>query len=74
MCQFDLCFMVLILGIVDVIGIEVLDEEYFGLLLMIICYDGFLEVICFVNQICYGLVVGLIFSDVVQFDQLVDEV
>ncbi|TPV78514.1 aldehyde dehydrogenase family protein, partial [Klebsiella pneumoniae] len=49
-------------GIVDVTGIEVPDEEYFGPLLTIIP-----------NQTRYGLAVGLISSDAAQFDQLADE-
>ena len=37
-------------GIVDVTGIEVPDEEYFGPLLTIIRYDGFPEAIRLANQ------------------------
>ncbi|SWS25081.1 succinylglutamate-semialdehyde dehydrogenase [Klebsiella pneumoniae] len=50
-------------GIVDVTGIEVPDEEYFGPLLTIIRYDGFPEAIRLANQTRYGLAVGLISSD-----------
>ena len=60
-------------GIVDVTGIEVPDEEYFGPLLTIIRYDGFPEAIRLANQTRYGLAVGLISSDAAQFDQLADE-
>ncbi len=42
-------------GIVDVTGIEVPDEEYFGPLLTIIRYDGFPEAIRLANQTRYGL-------------------
>ena len=55
-------------GIVDVTGIEVPDEEYFGPLLTIIRYDGFPEAIRLANQTRYGLAVGLISSDAAQFD------
>lgn len=41
-------------GIVDVTGIEVPDEEYFGPLLTIIRYDGFPEAIRLANQTRYG--------------------
>lgn len=47
-------------GIVDVTGIEVPDEEYFGPLLTIIRYDGFPEAIRLANQTRYGTAVGLI--------------
>ncbi|MBN0934280.1 aldehyde dehydrogenase family protein, partial [Pseudomonas aeruginosa] len=60
-------------GIVDVTGIEVPDEEYFGPLLTIIRYDGFPEAIRLANQTRYGLAVGMISSDAAQFDQLADE-
>lgn len=60
-------------GIVDVTGIEVPDEEYFGPLLTIIRYDGFPEAIRLANQTRYGTAVGLISSDAAQFDQLADE-
>lgn len=36
-----------------------LDEEYFGLLLKVICYIDFDDVICEVNNISFGLLVGL---------------
>jgi delta 1-pyrroline-5-carboxylate dehydrogenase len=60
-------------GIVDVTGIEVPDEEYFGPLLTVIRYDDFPEAIRLANQTRYGLAVGLISSDAAQFDQLADE-
>ncbi|STS90401.1 succinylglutamic semialdehyde dehydrogenase [Klebsiella variicola] len=50
-------------GIVDVTGIEVPDEEYFGPLLTVIRYDDFPEAIRLANQTRYGLAVGLISSD-----------
>lgn len=60
-------------GIVDVTGIEVPDEEYFGPLLTVIRYDDFPEAIRLANQTRYGLAVGLISSDAAQFEQLADE-
>jgi succinylglutamic semialdehyde dehydrogenase len=45
-------------GIVDVTGIEVPDEEYFGPLLTVIRYDDFPEAIRLANQTRYGLAVG----------------
>ncbi len=42
-------------GIVDVTGIEVPDEEYFGPLLTVIRYDDFREAIRLANQTRYGL-------------------
>ena len=60
-------------GIVDVTGIDVPDEEYFGPLLTVIRYDDFPEAIRLANQTRYGLAVGLISSDAAQFDQLADE-
>ncbi|PLO77918.1 N-succinylglutamate 5-semialdehyde dehydrogenase, partial [Klebsiella quasipneumoniae] len=60
-------------GIVDVTGIEVPDEEYFGPLLTVIRYDDFPEAIRLANQTRYGLAVGLISRNAAQFDQLADE-
>lgn len=60
-------------GIIDVTGIAVPDEEYFGPLLTVIRYDQFDEAIAIANNTRYGLAVGLISADPALFDKLADE-
>ena len=60
-------------GIIDVTGIAVPDEEYFGPLLTVIRYDRFDEAIAIANNTRYGLAVGLISADPALFDKLADE-
>ncbi len=45
-------------GIIDVTGIDVPDEEYFGPLLTVIRYDAFDEAIRIANATRYGLAAG----------------
>lgn len=61
--------LLLMLGIVDmsdVVNVE--DEEVFGLLFGVWCYDMFEEVIVLVNVICFGFFCGLIFLEWEKFD------
>ncbi|WP_411704662.1 succinylglutamate-semialdehyde dehydrogenase [Edaphovirga cremea] len=57
-------------GIVDVSGIDIPDEEYFGPLLSVIRYDDFAEAIAIANNTRFGLACGLLSPDRAQFDQL----
>jgi succinylglutamic semialdehyde dehydrogenase len=57
-------------GIIDVTGIDVPDEEYFGPLLTVIRYDAFDEAIRIANATRYGLAAGLISADPALFEQL----
>ena len=60
-------------GIIDVTGLDVPDEEYFGPLLTVIRYDTFDEAIRIANRTRYGLAAGLISADPALFAQLADE-
>ena len=60
-------------GIIDVTGLDVPDEEYFGPLLTVIRYDTFDEAIRIANHTRYGLAAGLISADPALFEQFVDE-
>ena len=60
-------------GIIDVTGLDVPDEEYFGPLLTVIRYDTFDEAIRIANHTRYGLAAGLISADPALFAQLADE-
>ncbi|HHG8774375.1 TPA: succinylglutamate-semialdehyde dehydrogenase [Raoultella planticola] len=60
-------------GIIDVSGIEVPDEEYFGPLLTIVRYDSFDEAIRIANNTRYGLAAGLISADPALFERFADE-
>jgi succinylglutamic semialdehyde dehydrogenase len=60
-------------GIIDVTGMDVPDEEYFGPLLTVIRYDTFDEAIRIANHTRYGLAAGLISADPALFEQLADE-
>lgn len=73
MRQPDLRSMVLTPGIADVADIKVSDEEHPGPLPMVIRYNDLLEAIRLASQTRYGPTVGLISSDVAQFEQLADE-
>lgn len=59
-------------GIIDVTGLDVPDEEYFGPLLTVIRYDTFDEAIRIANRTRYGLAAGLISADPALFAQLAD--
>jgi succinylglutamic semialdehyde dehydrogenase len=60
-------------GIIDVTGLDVPDEEYFGPLLTVIRYDTFDEAIRIANHTRYGLAAGLISADPALFEQFADE-
>lgn len=60
-------------GIIDVTGINVPDEEYFGPLLTVIRYDAFDEAIRIANDTRYGLAAGLISADPALFERFADE-
>ena len=60
-------------GIIDVTGIDVPDEEYFGPLLTVIRYDAFDEAIRIANATRYGLAAGLISADPALFERFADE-
>ena len=60
-------------GIIDVTGIEVPDEEYFGPLTTIIRYDDFSQALTIANNTRYGLSVGLVSPRREQFEQLLLE-
>lgn len=52
------------LGIIDVIVVkDMLDEEYFGFFIKVYCYIDFDSVINEVNNILFGLFVGLLSDD-----------
>lgn len=51
------------LGIIDVIGVVVEDEEIFGFVIQVIWVFSFDEVIVVVNDIVYGLFFGLVLDD-----------
>lgn len=60
-------------GIIDVTGIEVPDEEYFGPLLTVARYEQFDEAIRMANNTRYGLAAGLISADPALFARFSDE-
>jgi succinylglutamic semialdehyde dehydrogenase len=60
-------------GIIDVTGLEVPDEEYFGPLLSVSRYTTFDEAIRLANATRYGLAIGLISPDPARFAQLADD-
>ncbi|MXP68003.1 succinylglutamate-semialdehyde dehydrogenase [Pantoea sp. Aalb] len=60
-------------GIIDVTGINIPDEEYFGPLLTIIRYKDFDEAIHIANSTRYGLAIGLISPDLSLFNRLSNE-
>lgn len=60
-------------GIIDVTGIDVPDEEYFGPLLTVVRYEQFDEAIRIANNTRYGLATGLISADPALFARLADE-
>lgn len=58
-----------ILGILECIDVvNFLDEEYFGLLFKVFCFIDFDVVIDKVNDISFGLLVGLLSDSVVDYD------
>ncbi len=59
-------------GIIDMSGIEVPDEEYFGPLLSVMRYSDFDEAIRLANKTRYGLAVGLVSPDATLFEQLTE--
>ncbi|WP_407575904.1 succinylglutamate-semialdehyde dehydrogenase [Raoultella terrigena] len=60
-------------GIIDVTGIDVPDEEYFGPLLTVARYEQFDEAIRMANNTRYGLAAGLISADPALFARFSDE-
>lgn len=60
-------------GILDVTGIIVPDEEYFGPLLTVVRYQNFDEAIYIANATRYGLAIGLISTDELLFKHLTDK-
>lgn len=61
-------------GIIDITGInDAPDEEYFGPLVSVIRYSDFSEALKIANQTRFGLAVGLVSHDRLQFEQLLLE-
>ncbi|MFW5388127.1 succinylglutamate-semialdehyde dehydrogenase [Yersinia sp. 2542 StPb PI] len=60
-------------GIIDITGINVPDEEYFGPLVSVIRYGDFTQALHIANQTRFGLAIGLVSEDRQQFEQLLLE-
>ncbi|WP_166257851.1 succinylglutamate-semialdehyde dehydrogenase [Marinobacter salicampi] len=61
-------------GIVDVTGVEVLDEEFFGPLLSVYRYKNFDEALELANDTRYGLSAGILTDDRALYERLTQEV
>lgn len=71
-CQGEMGFYVQLMIFVDVIlGMQVVCEEIFGLVLVVMFFDDFDEVVCLVNDSIYGFGVSIWFNDLCQVMDLV---
>ncbi|WP_138438786.1 succinylglutamate-semialdehyde dehydrogenase [Marinobacter alexandrii] len=61
-------------GIVDVTGLDVVDEEFFGPLLTVYRYKSFDDALELANNTRYGLSAGILTDDRKLYDRLVEEV
>ncbi|WP_286220786.1 succinylglutamate-semialdehyde dehydrogenase [Marinobacter apostichopi] len=61
-------------GIVDVTGLDVSDEEFFGPLLTVYRYKSFDDALELANDTRYGLSAGILTDDRKLYDRLVEEV
>lgn len=60
-------------GILDVTGVETVDEEFFGPLLTVYRYDGFDEALAIANDTRYGLSAGILTDDRSLYERLLEE-
>lgn len=61
-------------GILDVTGLEMVDEEFFGPLLTVYRYKGFDQALELANETRYGLSAGILTDNRKLYDRLVEEV
>lgn len=61
-------------GIVDMTGVEGLDEEFFGPLLTVYRYKGFDDALTLANDTRYGLSAGILSDDRALYERLAEEV
>ncbi len=61
-------------GIVDLTGVDVPDEEYFGPLLSVYRYQDFDEAIALANDTRFGLAAGILTDQRALYDRVVEEV
>lgn len=61
-------------GILDVTGVETVDEEFFGPLLTVYRYDDFDQALTIANDTRYGLSAGILTDDRALYERLVEEV
>ena len=60
-------------GILDVTGVETVDEEFFGPLLTVYRYDAFDQALEIANNTRYGLSAGILTDDRALYERLVEE-
>ncbi|MDC0662491.1 succinylglutamate-semialdehyde dehydrogenase [Marinobacter sp. SS21] len=60
-------------GILDVTGVDVVDEEFFGPLLTVYRYDTFDQALAIANDTRYGLSAGILTDDRALYERLVEE-
>ncbi|WP_092020859.1 succinylglutamate-semialdehyde dehydrogenase [Marinobacter zhejiangensis] len=61
-------------GILDVTGVETVDEEFFGPLLTVYRYDDFDQALTIANSTRYGLSAGILTDNRALYDRLLEEV
>ncbi|MEX0604856.1 MAG: succinylglutamate-semialdehyde dehydrogenase [Marinobacter sp.] len=61
-------------GIIDVTGVETVDEEFFGPLLTVYRYNSFEDALALANNTRYGLSAGILTDDRALYERLVEEV
>ncbi|MDX1757017.1 MAG: succinylglutamate-semialdehyde dehydrogenase [Marinobacter sp.] len=60
-------------GILDVTGVDTVDEEFFGPLLTVYRYDDFDEALRIANDTRYGLSAGILTDDRALYERLLEE-
>lgn len=61
-------------GIIDVTGVDVSDQEYFGPLLSVYRYEGFDDALALANDTRYGLSAGILTDDRQLYERFAEEI